>query len=93
MKTPPLTEGFVVKGGRNQGPSQIKDRPAAPGAIMMTKQNLLYWIFKACEDHWNQYHEHPAIENFDEHTFKGISAPGWVWLEFERALKEYKGIK
>lgn len=31
--TAPLVEGYVVKGGRNQGPSQIKERPAAPGAI------------------------------------------------------------
>lgn len=29
----PLTEGYVVKGGRNHGPSQIKERPAPPGAI------------------------------------------------------------
>jgi len=28
-----LEEGYVVKGGRNQGPSQIKERPPAPGAI------------------------------------------------------------
>lgn len=33
MKTPPLTEGFTVKGGRNQGESQIKDRPATPGPM------------------------------------------------------------
>jgi hypothetical protein len=32
-EVPPLTEGHVVKGGRNQDPSQIKERPAAPGAI------------------------------------------------------------
>ena len=31
--TPPLTEGHVVKGGRNQGPSQIVERPPPPGAI------------------------------------------------------------
>lgn len=35
--TPPLTEGKVVKGGRNQGPSQVKERPAAPDAIVPTK--------------------------------------------------------
>lgn len=29
--TPPLTEGMVRKGGRNQGSSQVKERPAAPG--------------------------------------------------------------
>lgn len=29
----PLTEGYVVKGGRNQDPSQIKTRPAPPGGI------------------------------------------------------------
>ncbi|OFX05667.1 MAG: hypothetical protein A3E78_03215 [Alphaproteobacteria bacterium RIFCSPHIGHO2_12_FULL_63_12] len=33
----PLTEGFVVKGGRNQGPSQIKERPAPP-VSMIKKQ-------------------------------------------------------
>lgn len=27
---PPITEGMVRKGGRNQGPSQVKERPAAP---------------------------------------------------------------
>jgi hypothetical protein len=31
--TRPLTEGYVVKGGQNAFPSQIKDRPPAPGAI------------------------------------------------------------
>jgi len=56
----------------------------------MTSQNLLYWVLKASEDHWNQFHEHPGIENFDEHTFKAIGAPEWVWLEFKRAIKEYK---
>lgn len=29
----PLTEGYTVKGGRNQGPSQITERPAAPSPI------------------------------------------------------------
>lgn len=32
-RVPPITEGYVVKGGRNQGPSQITVRPPAPGAI------------------------------------------------------------
>jgi hypothetical protein len=30
---PPLTEGTVVKGGHNTYPSQIKERPPAPGPI------------------------------------------------------------
>ena len=30
---PPLTEGYVVKGGQNTFPSQVRERPAAPGAI------------------------------------------------------------
>ena len=34
---PPITEGMVRKGGRNQGPSQVKARPAAPGAINRPK--------------------------------------------------------
>ena len=29
-KTPPLTEGYVRKGGRNSAPSKIKTRPPAP---------------------------------------------------------------
>ena len=29
----PLREGRVCKGGLNRGPSQIKTRPPAPGAI------------------------------------------------------------
>lgn len=29
-KIPPITEGRVRKGGQNQGPSQVKERPAAP---------------------------------------------------------------
>lgn len=29
----PLTEGYVVKGGHNAYPSQITERPPAPGAI------------------------------------------------------------
>lgn len=29
----PLTEGYVVKGGRNHGPSQIQTRPPAPAPI------------------------------------------------------------
>ena len=29
----PLTEGMVRKGRRNQGPSQIKERPDPPGPI------------------------------------------------------------
>ena len=29
----PLREGHVRKGGLNRGPSQIKTRPPAPGAI------------------------------------------------------------
>lgn len=32
-----LTEGYVVKGGRNQGESQIKERPPAPGAIPVSE--------------------------------------------------------
>lgn len=30
---PPLTEGYIVKGGVNSFPSQVKERPPAPGAI------------------------------------------------------------
>lgn len=36
----PLTEGMIEKGGRNQGPSQILDRPLAPGAIERIKGNV-----------------------------------------------------
>jgi hypothetical protein len=32
-ETPPITEGMTRKGGRNQGPSKIKERPAAPAPI------------------------------------------------------------
>lgn len=32
-ETPPITEGMTRKGGRNQGPSKIKVRPAAPAPI------------------------------------------------------------
>lgn len=31
--SPPITEGMIVKGGRNQGPSQIVNRPPAPAPI------------------------------------------------------------
>jgi len=31
---PPLTEGYVVKGGQNQGESQIKERPAPPASMI-----------------------------------------------------------
>jgi hypothetical protein len=37
-RTPPLTEGYVVKGGHNTFPSQIKERPAAPGAMYPCKK-------------------------------------------------------
>lgn len=30
---PPITEGMTRKGGRNQEPSQIKQRPAKPGKV------------------------------------------------------------
>lgn len=33
MSARPLTEGYVVKGGRNHGPSQIVDRPLPPAPI------------------------------------------------------------
>jgi hypothetical protein len=32
-RVPPLTEGYVVKGGQNQGPSQITTRPPPPAPI------------------------------------------------------------
>lgn len=37
MVARPLTEGMVRKGGRNEGPSQITERPAAPGAMVAGK--------------------------------------------------------
>lgn len=43
--TPPITEGMTRKGGRNQGPSQIKVRPPAPGKVnvMSDKINTSNW--------------------------------------------------
>lgn len=38
---PPLTEGMVRKGGRNQGSSQIKERPAAPAAMNRPKSKAV----------------------------------------------------
>jgi hypothetical protein len=35
----PMTGGYVVKGGRNEGPSQIKKRPAPPAAIPTGKRD------------------------------------------------------
>lgn len=37
-KTRPLTEGKVRKGGRNEGPSQIQERPQAPAPINAPKK-------------------------------------------------------
>jgi hypothetical protein len=35
--TPPLTEGYVVKGGHNQWPSQITKRPPPPAPMVKAK--------------------------------------------------------
>ena len=56
----------------------------------MTKNHLLYWMFKVLD---NQPEGFTGIENICEGQFKEVNAPVWAWMAFQDSLIEYRKEK